>query len=101
MKSEKEKMLTGEPYDPLDAMLTTERQRARTLLQALNAVGEDQDEQKRHLLRELLPRAAPDFWLQPPFYCDYGSNIVIGEKVFMNFNCVLLDVALIRIGART
>ncbi len=42
-----------------------------------------------------------DFWLQPPFYCDYGYNIKVGDKVFFNFNCVVLDVAEVIIGSRT
>jgi maltose O-acetyltransferase len=40
-------------------------------------------------------------WLQPPFFCDYGSNIHLGKKVFFNFNCVVLDVCEVRIGDRT
>ena len=40
-------------------------------------------------------------WMQPPFFCDYGSNIELGERVFFNFNCVVLDVCLVRIGDYT
>jgi len=40
-------------------------------------------------------------WMQPPFFCDYGSNIHLGEKVFFNFNCVVLDVCPVRIGSYT
>jgi maltose O-acetyltransferase len=39
--------------------------------------------------------------MQPPFFCDYGSNILLGERVFFNFNCVVLDVALVQIGDYT
>jgi maltose O-acetyltransferase len=98
MKSEKEKMLAGELYDPLDEQLCRERQRARDLCQALNATREDEKEERARLLAELLGRAT-DIWVQPPFFCDYGSNITVGEKVFFNFNCVVLDVMPVRIGS--
>ena len=99
MKTEREKMLSGELYDPLDAQLSAERCRARLLLAALNATRDDAEEERARIIRELIPDAGPGFWLQPPFYCDYGSNITLGEKVFFNFNCVILDVAPVRIGS--
>jgi maltose O-acetyltransferase len=49
----------------------------------------------------LFPDSGKDLWLQPPFYCDYGYNIKLGDQVFFNFSCVLLDVAPIKIGDRT
>lgn len=101
MKSEKEKMLAGELYDPLDPQLSEERLRARLLLKALNDTREDAVEERMQLLHELLPNAGTGLWLQPPFYCDYGTNIRLGEKVFFNFNCVVLDVTYVTIGSRT
>ena len=47
----------------------------------------------------MIPAAGLDVWIEPPFYCDYGSNITLGNKVFFNFNCVVLDVAAVRIGS--
>jgi maltose O-acetyltransferase len=101
MKPEKEKMLAGELYDPLDPQLVKERMKTRLLIQQLNNTREDQVEERTRLLKELIPNAGAGLWLQPPFYCDYGSNIVIGEKVFFNFNCVVLDVMQVSIGSRT
>ena len=100
MKSEKEKMLAGELYDAQDEQLTSERTYARFLIKALNDSSEDEPEERSRILKELLPGAGDGLWLQPPFYCDYGYNIKLGEKVFFNFNCVLLDVAQITIGSR-
>lgn len=100
MKSEKEKMLSGELYNPLDVQLTAERRRARLLFKLLNDTRDDQPEERARILRELIPNAGEGLWIEPPFYCDYGSNISIGEKVFFNFNCVVLDVAPVRIGSR-
>ena len=101
MKTEKEKMLAGELYDALDKQLSEERQKARLLLKELNDSREDQVEERNRILKELIPDSGACLWLQPPFYCDYGSNIKIGEKVFFNFNCVVLDVTQVSIGSRT
>ena len=101
MKSEKEKMLAAELYDPLDPQLSAERLRTRVLIKALNDTSEDQKDERAQVLKELIPNAGDGLWIQPPFYCDYGSNIKIGEKVFFNFNCVVLDVCEVTIGSRT
>lgn len=101
MKTEKEKMLAGELYDATDPQLSDERVKARLLIKALNDTREDEAEERTRILKELIPNAGQGLWLQPPFYCDYGSNIKIGEKVFFNFNCVVLDVMQVSIGSRT
>lgn len=99
MKSEKEKMLAEELYNPLDPQLSAERRRARLLLKALNDTRDDQQGERARLIKELIPASGRDVWIEPPFYCDYGSNITLGDKVFFNFNCVVLDVAPVRIGS--
>jgi maltose O-acetyltransferase len=96
---EKQKMLAGELYDPLDPQLTAERRRARLIVKALNDTRDDQQEERTRLVRELIPSAGRDPWIEPPFFCDYGTNITLGDKVFFNFNCVILDVAPVRIGS--
>lgn len=96
--TEFEKMLAGELYDPLDAELTAARTRARDLCQRLNATREADAELRRTTLIELFRCGGDSAWLQPPFYCDYGSNIRLGQRVFFNFNCVVLDVCEVRIG---
>ena len=74
------------------------RTRARDLCQALNATREADDEERRRILGELFGAGGDSVWMQPPFFCDYGSNIELGERVFFNFNCVVLDVCPVRIG---
>lgn len=101
MNTEKEKMLAGELYDALDKQLTDERLKARLLIKELNDSREDQVEERLRILKDLIPHAGEGLWLQPPFFCDYGYNIKIGDKVFFNFNCVVLDVAPVNIGSRT
>jgi maltose O-acetyltransferase len=75
--------------------------KARLLIKELHELREDQTNEKRQVLKQLLPCAGNDLWLQPPFFCDYGYNIKTGEKVFFNFNCVVLDAAPVTIGSRT
>src|SRR5271170_1802756 len=101
MRSERDKMLAGELYDPLDAELVTARNRARDLCQALNATREVEQEVRRQILRDLFGAGGDTVWMQPPFFCDYGSNTLLGERVFFNFNCVVLDVCQVRIGDYT
>jgi maltose O-acetyltransferase len=98
MSAEKEKMLAGEPYDPLDPELIRDRERAADLCRDLNATREADRELRRKLLGELFGSGGDSVWLQPPFHCDYGSQIHLGERVYFNVNCVVLDVCEVRIG---
>jgi maltose O-acetyltransferase len=100
MTTEKQKMLSGELYDPLDPQLVQERARCRELCKKFNDSPEDQPEVRRVILDELLGGPC-DAWIQPPFWCDYGTNISLGKKVFFNFNCVVLDVMEVKIGDNT
>jgi len=101
MRSERDKMLAGELYDPLDPELVRARNRARDLCQDLNATREADQELRRRILIELFGKGGDTVWMQPPFFCDYGSNIHLGERVFFNFNCVVLDVCRVEIGDYT
>jgi maltose O-acetyltransferase len=94
MATEWEKMLAGQLYDPLDPELV----RARDLCQDLNATREADRDNRRRILTELFGRGGESVGMQPPFFCDYGSNILLGERVFFNFNCVVLDVCRVTIG---
>ena len=101
MKTEKEKMLSGEMYNALYDELSKERLQARLLIKELNDSREDEEDKRAGIIKKLIPDSGNNFWLQPPFYCDYGSNMKIGDNVFFNFNCVVLDVAQVKIGHRT
>jgi maltose O-acetyltransferase len=101
MRSERQKMLAGELYDPFDAELVAARERARDLCQVLNTTPESEADTRRTLLRALFGRGGDSVWMQPPFFCDYGTNIELGTRVFFIFNCVVLDVCTVRIGDYT
>jgi maltose O-acetyltransferase len=94
-------MLAGELYDALDPELVAARNRARDLCQMLNASRETDEASRRYLCTQIFGKGGDTVWMQPPFYCDYGSNIELGERVFFNFNCVVLDVCRVRIGDYT
>jgi maltose O-acetyltransferase len=98
MSSEREKMIRGERYDPRDPELVAARVRARHLLQAYNAT-DPEDAGRERLLRELIPAAGTPVWIEPPFFCDYGWNITLGANFYCNFNCVVLDICPVSIGA--
>lgn len=101
MSSEWERMVAGELYDPLDPEIARVRTRARDLLHALNQTREAETEERRRLLQQLFGKGGDTVWMQPPFFCDYGVNIELGERVYFNFNCVVLDVAPVTIGSFT
>lgn len=98
---EKRKMLAGELYLASDAELVADHRRVCAWLDRYNAsIARDQDE-RQVLLAELFGKVGPSCNIRPPFFCDYGYNIELGAEVFMNFNCVLLDVVTIAIGDKT
>lgn len=98
MQTEREKMLAGELYDAAAAELVEARGRARDLCQALNTTRESETNARRRILSELFGRGGDTVRMQPPFFCDYGFNIELGEQVFFNFNCIVLDVCPVLIG---
>jgi maltose O-acetyltransferase len=101
MQSERRKMTAGELYDPMDPELAAGRDRARELCLTLNATRPSEPDERRRILRELFAAGGDSVVLEPPFFCDYGFNVELGERVFFNFNCVILDVCPVRIGSFT
>jgi maltose O-acetyltransferase len=91
-------MLTGELYRAADPQLIVDRARCEQLLHAFNS-QEDADARER-VLRDLLGGLGRSSYIRPPFFCDYGFNITLGDDVFLNFNCVILDVVPVAIGDR-
>jgi len=98
--TEYKKMIAGQLYNGNDPELVRLRRKARALLDRINATVQDVREGERlALCRRLFGKTGKGLWLQPPFFCDYGINIQLGDNVYFNFNCVLLDVAKIMIGS--
>jgi maltose O-acetyltransferase len=96
--SEKQKMLAGELYFANDPELARERHAAQRLLAEYNATRSDAAATRNALLSRLLGTVGDGADIQPRFYCDYGYNIRLGARCFVNYNCVFLDCAPIEIG---
>jgi maltose O-acetyltransferase len=98
--TEFEKMIRGDLYNASDPDLVARRNRARLLWQRYNALVAASPE-RDGILREMLGSAGANVVIEPPFYCDYGEQIVLAKNVYVNMNCVFLDVASIAIGPQT
>ncbi len=98
MPTEKQKMLSGELYVSSDPELQADCAAAQRWMARYNTSLAASDAERRVLLRELLASVGDGVVIRPPFHCDYGYNISLGAKVFMNFNCVILDVVAVSIG---
>jgi maltose O-acetyltransferase len=100
MRSEKEKMLAGELYRP-DAEIQADHEAARAILHRYNSESDLSAPERQAMLGKLFATVGENANIRPPFYCDYGYNISVGKGVFMNFNCVILDVVAVSIGDMT
>jgi len=99
--TEKQKMLAGALYRPGDPELQADQAAAKTWMVRYNAALSETPSVRRALLKELLGSVGEGTVIRPPFHCDYGYNIHLGNDVFFNFNCVILDVVEVCIGAGT
>lgn len=91
-------MLASELYRGSDPELTAERNRARNLANQFNATTPQEQERRSQILRELFGTVGSSIEIEPPFYCDYGYNIHVGDGFYMNFGCVILDCCPVYIG---
>jgi maltose O-acetyltransferase len=100
-KTEKQKMLAGEMYRPGDAEIAADQAATKAWLVRYNAALALPVSERHALLSERFGHVGRGAVIRPPFFCDYGYNIRLGDGVFMNFNCVILDVVEVSIGDRT
>jgi maltose O-acetyltransferase len=98
MGREKERMLAGEAYDPSVPELVADRRRAQDRCRRYNATAPTEADRRERLLRELFGEVRGDATVAPPFRCDYGYNVGVGDGFFANYGCVFLDVAPIDFG---
>lgn len=98
MDSEKSKMIFGKPYKSFDNELLLERQNAKEQIFMFNAFHPSEIEKRNELLINLLGKTKNTFFIEPPFRCDYGYNIEIGENFYSNYNLIILDCAKVTIG---
>jgi maltose O-acetyltransferase len=99
--TEKEKMLAGELYHAGAPEIQADQIAAKMWMVRYNGSLAASADERRKLLRELLSEVGDGAVIRPPFHCDFGYNIRLGPGVFLNFNCVILDVVAVTIGAGT
>ena len=80
-----------------DSQVMEEMKRCRRLLQEMNTADQTDFGRIAQIVRELFGKSEGAF-INPPFYCDYGSHIEVGRNFYANYNCTILDVARVRIG---
>ncbi|VXC34415.1 sugar O-acetyltransferase [Sphingomonas sp. 8AM] len=100
-RSEKQKMLAGEAYHAADAELIADHQAALAWMERYNAAAALPAAERRAILRERLAAVGEGAVIRPPFHCDYGYNIRLGDDVFLNYSCIILDVVAVTIGKGT
>lgn len=98
MLTEKEKMLQGKPYKAFGDELLKERQHAKELVFDFNSLRPSEIDQRNGILKKLLGTVGDNFFIEPPFRCDYGYNIHIGKNFYANYNLIILDCAKVSIG---
>jgi maltose O-acetyltransferase len=99
--SERQKMISGLPYDPGDPELQADQTAAKQWMARYNAAMAASPAERRDLLRQRMGEVGEGAIIRPPFHCDYGYNIRLGRGVFLNFNCIVLDVCEVGIGDQT
>lgn len=98
MKTDKEKMLAGEPYLAFCDELVGDRDRAKEVLFEYNKLRPSASERRTELLKQFLGSTRQQLLIEQPFYCDYGYNIHVGENFYANMGCTILDEAKVTFG---
>ena len=96
--TEKELMLSGQLYIAKDKELAEDFSRAKKLLRLFNQTTEEEPEKRRDIISRLFSRSGKDVWIEPPFYCDYGCHISVGDSFYANYDCIVIDVCDVTIG---
>ncbi len=97
--NEKKKMLRGKLYNPALEELPLEREKAKMLCHKYNLIEPNDTIKRTSLISKILRKTGKNFWIEQPFWCDYGYNIIIGENFYSNHNLVILDPAKVSFGA--
>ena len=98
MKTAKEKMLASEPYQAMGRELFDERQHAKMELFKFNQLDPTKIKARNQIIKGLFGKTTSKFFIEPPFRCDYGYNIEIGDNFYANYNLTILDCCKVSIG---
>ena len=95
---EKNLMLSGKLYKAVDDELKQDFLYAKKITRQINLTAEDESEKRQLLFKQLFKSTGKKFYIEPPFHCDYGKNISIGENFYANYDCIIIDVCNVKIG---
>ena len=98
MKTEWEKMQDCEIYNDFDQDLFNRRVEAKKLFRIYNRTEDDETDKRSDIMRRLFKAVGKNVWIEPDFRCEFGKNISIGDDVYINFGCVILDCGQVKIG---
>lgn len=96
--SEKKRMLSGELYRAIDKELGKDNKKARKLMKKFNNTEVEEYEYRKQIISDLFESVGNNCYIEPPFRCDYGCHISVGDNFYANFDCIILDVNKVRIG---
>lgn len=96
--SEREKMLSGMLYSLKDKELQALHMRSLKLCEKYNKISATKPKKREKTIKELFGKTGEKVRVEPPFYCDFGVNIEVGENFFANYGCIILDVNKVKIG---
>ncbi len=99
--TEWEKMQAGEIYNDFDQDLFNRRVEAKKLFYAYNHTGDCDVQKRKDIMRQLFKSVGENVWIEPDFRCEFGKNISIGNNVYINFGCIILDCGQVSIGDNT
>ncbi len=99
--SEWEKMQQGLIYNDFDEDLFKRRVEAKKLFKEYNKTSDEDIKIRKELLNKLFKNIGKNVWIEPDFRCEFGKNIIIEDNVYINFGCVILDCAEVKIGSNT
>ncbi|WP_349361879.1 maltose acetyltransferase domain-containing protein [Paenibacillus sp. RC343] len=98
MATNKENMLEGKLYMAGGKELAKDSKKSRMLTRLFNYSTEEQQEYRVELLKQLFESTGQEIYIEPPFRCDYGCHITVGNQFYANYDCIIIDVAKVTIG---
>lgn len=99
--TEWEKMQAGLVYNDFDRDLFERRVEAKKIFREYNRSSDDETDKRQSLMQRLFKKVGKNVWIEPDFRCEFGKNITIGDDVYINFGCVILDCGQVSIGSNT
>lgn len=99
--TEWERMQKGLVYNDFDQDLFNKRVEAKKLFKAYNKTGDEEIDLRNKIMKQLFKNVGENVWIEPDFRCEFGKNITIGDNVYINFGCIILDCSEVTIGSNT